>query len=89
MVESLNYRIVIERKAEKEAENIPLPQRYTIDKAILSLSSNPRPHDCKELMHREGYRIRVGNYRVLYTVDDKSRTVVVYSIKIKGKGTYK
>lgn len=89
MAEPLIYRIVIEKKAEKEAENIPPPQRDRIDKAILSLAANPRPHDCKKLTHKEGYRIRVGNYRVLYTVDDKTKTVVIYRIKIKSKGTYR
>jgi len=89
VAEPLIYRIVIERKAEKEAENIPPPQRERIDKAILSLAANPRPHGCKKLTHKEGYRSRVGNYRVLYTVDDEAKTVVIYRIKIKGKGTYR
>jgi mRNA interferase RelE/StbE len=89
MAEPLSYRIFIERKAEKEAEKIPPPQRHRIDKAIISLSDDPRPHDCKKLTHKEGYRIRVGNYRILYTVDDETRTVVIYRIKIKGKNTYR
>ena len=85
----VKYRIAIERKAEKEAENIPSSQRYKIDEAILSLSEEPRPRKCKKLTHKEGYRIRVGDYRVLYTIDDKNKIVTVYRIKIKGKGTYK
>ena len=89
MAESRKYRIVIGRKAEKEAGNIPLPQRHKIDNAIFSLANNPRTHNCRKLTHKEGYRIRVGNYRVLYTVDDDTKTIVVYRIKIKGKGTYK
>jgi len=43
----------------------------------------------KKVTHKEGYRIRVGNYRILYTVDDETRTVVIYRIKIKGKNTYR
>ena len=81
MAEPSIYKIFIERKAEKETENIPPPQRLRIDKVILSLSSNPRPHNCKKLTHKEGYRIRVGNYRVLYMVDDKAKTVVIYRVK--------
>ncbi len=61
----MNYKIVIERKAEKEAEKIPIKYRSAVDKAILSLVSNPRPHGCKKLTGKEGYRTRVGDYRIL------------------------
>jgi mRNA interferase RelE/StbE len=89
MAKPQNYRIVLEKKAVKEAENIPPPQRYRIDKALRSLSVNPRPVTSKKLTQKEGYRIRIGDYRILYTIDDKARIIVVYRIKIKGKNTYK
>jgi mRNA interferase RelE/StbE len=41
---------------------------------------NPRPARVRKLQGTEGYRLRVGDYRVLYTVDDRSQTVVVYSV---------
>ncbi len=85
----MTYKIIIESKAEKEAEKIPTEYRPAIDKTILSLASNPRPHGSKKLTEKEGYRIRVGNYRILYTIDDKVKAVVIYRIKIKGKSTYK
>lgn len=85
----MNYRIVIERKAEKETVKIPAKYRPAIDKAILSLASNPRPHGSKKLTEKEGYRIRTGNYRILYKVDDPAKIVVIYRIKIRSKITYK
>lgn len=85
----MNYKIVIERKAEKEAGKISIKYRPAIDRAILSLVSNPRPHGSKKLTEKEGYRIRVGNYRILYTIDVVAKTVVIYRIKIKGESTYK
>ncbi len=85
----MTYKVVIARKAQKEAERIPIKYRSLIDKAILSLSPNPRPRNSKKLTEKEGYRIRAGNYRILYTIDDEAKTVVVYRIKIKGKSTYK
>ena len=85
----MSYKLIIERKAEKEALGIPSTFRAGIDEAILTLSQNPRPHGCKKLTDKEGYRIRVGNYRILYTVDDKAKAVVVYRIKIRGEATYK
>jgi len=89
MAKGLNYSIVIERRAGKEAEIIPRNYRPFIDKAILSLASNPRPLGSKKLTEKDGYRLRVGRYRILYTIDDEMRAVVVYRIKIKGKATYK
>jgi mRNA interferase RelE/StbE len=85
----LSYKIIIEKKACKEAEKIPAKYRTSVDKAILSLTANPRPYGSKKLTEKEGYRIRVGDYRILYTIDDETKVVVVYRIKIKGKSTYR
>jgi mRNA interferase RelE/StbE len=89
VAEVLSYRLIIERKAEKEANKIPVHLRTAIDKAILDLAQNPRPRGCKKLTEKEGYRIRVGDYRVLYMIDDKVNIVVIYRIKIRSKVTYK
>ena len=85
----MNYRIIIESKAQKEAEKIPRKFRTAIDDAILSLVLDPRPRNAIKLTDRNGYRMRVGNYRVLYSIDDESGVVVVYRIKIRGESTYK
>lgn len=85
----MTYKIIIERKAQKEADKIPTNYRLAIDKTITSLAFNPRPHGSKKLTEKEGYRIRVGNYRILYTIDDGTKIVVIYRIKIKGKSIYK
>ncbi|MCX5843490.1 MAG: hypothetical protein NT022_07045 [Deltaproteobacteria bacterium] len=49
------YKIIIERKAEKDAARIPSHLRTAIDKAILNLAQNPRPRGCKKLTDKEGY----------------------------------
>jgi mRNA interferase RelE/StbE len=85
----VKYTIIIEKKAQKEAENIPIKIRTDIDNKILALAQNPRPYGFKKLTEKEGYRIRSGNYRILYTIDETIKTVVIYRIKIKGKTTYK
>jgi mRNA interferase RelE/StbE len=48
--------------------------------AIRSLSANPRPHGCVKLTGRSGLRIRVGDYRVIYEVDDGQRVVTVLHV---------
>ena len=47
---------------------------------ITALSDNPRPSGATKLVNREEWRVRVGNYRVLYQIDDKNRTVTIVSI---------
>ena len=85
----MTYRILVEKRIEKEFRRVPVHDRQRIDRAILALASNPRPHGCKKLTDKDGYRVRIGEYRVLYTIDDESRTVVVYRVKIRSEKTYK
>ena len=85
----MTYRILVEKRIEKEIRRIPPRDRQRIDREIIALTSNPRPHDCKKLTEKEGYRIRVGDYRILYTIDDKNKTVVIYRIKIRSEKTYR
>ena len=85
----MKYKVFIEKRVEKDTSKIPAKFRENIDKTILALASDPRPKGCKKLTDREGYRIRVGNYRILYSIDDDALTVVIYRIKIRGETTYK
>jgi mRNA interferase RelE/StbE len=48
--------------------------------AITSLADNPRPAGIKKLAHRPELRLRVGNYRILYSIDDVLRTVTICAI---------
>lgn len=48
--------------------------------AITGLSENPRPYGATKLVNRPEWRVRVGNYRVLYQIDDKNRTVTIATV---------
>ncbi|HWC53378.1 MAG TPA: type II toxin-antitoxin system RelE/ParE family toxin [Chitinophagaceae bacterium] len=74
------YQLVIDRSAQKQLSKIPPPHFNRIIKSINSLALNPRPPGCKKLTGRPGYRIRIGNYRVIYTIEDKILTVFVIDI---------
>lgn len=71
------YQLVIDRSAQKQLGKIPPPHFNRIIKAINNLADNPRPTGCKKLTGRSGYRIRIGNYRVIYNIDDKILIVFV------------
>jgi mRNA interferase RelE/StbE len=74
------YRLVIDRYAEKQLAKISPPDFNRIVKAINDLADNPRPNGYKKLTGRTGYRIRIGNYRIIYTIEDKILTIFVIDI---------
>lgn len=64
------YRLVIKKSAAKELENIPRHDLRRIISKIQDLSTNPRPPGAQKLSNFELYRIRQGDYRIVYTIDD-------------------
>ncbi len=61
----MTYSVLILPRAQKELERIR--------GAVLALAQNPRPVDCTKLKGREGWRIRQGDYRVIYDIDDHQK----------------
>ena len=78
------YQLVIDRYAQKQLAKIPPPHFNRLVKEINSLSNNPRPSGCKKLKGRSGYRIRIGDYRVIYNIENKILTVFVIEIGHRG-----
>ena len=74
------YQLVIDRYAQKQLGKISPPHFNRIIKAINDLATNPRPPGYKKLTGRSGYRIRIGDYRVIYNIEDKILTVFVIDI---------
>ena len=75
------YRLELSHIAHKQIESLPLRLAQRINEAIARLANEPRPVGAKKLMGIEGYRIRIGDYRILYTVNDESRLIIVYLVK--------
>ena len=75
-----NYRIEIKRSATKELRRIATKDQRRIIDRIRSLSGDPRPAGTKKLSGEEKYRIRQGDYRILYQIYDETITVVVVRI---------
>ncbi len=71
------YQLLIEKQAQKQLERIPEPDYSRIKKCILDLAINPRPIGSKKLKGRGGYRIRQGNYRIIYDINDHVLTVLI------------
>ncbi|HDQ26597.1 MAG TPA: type II toxin-antitoxin system RelE/ParE family toxin [bacterium] len=75
------YSVGLYHKAVKHLGKIPKNERKTIGSKINGLKTDPRPSTALKLVNEELYRIRVGNYRVLYTIDDTAREVTVIAVK--------
>ena len=76
----MSWQIDIVRDARKELASLHPQIQVRISKAILALENNPFPSGCKRLKNRDGFRIRVGDYRVLYFVNAKLKKIVVGAI---------
>lgn len=75
------YRILILRRATKDISELPAEYARLVSQHIDLLAENPRPPDAKRLRGRPDYSLRVGVYRVLFEIDDASRSVIVYRVK--------
>ena len=74
------YRLIIKASAVKELEAIPKPYLKSIVAKLDSLRSNPRPHGCEKLSSQERYRMRVGPYRIVYSIEDDK--LIIWVVKI-------
>ncbi len=75
------YSVRILRRAIQDIAGLPEGYARLVGEHIDRLQENPRPPDAKKLRGTTDYSLRVGVYRILYDVDDDSRTVTVYRVK--------
>jgi len=76
----------LEHRAERELRRLPREALRAVDARLAGLAQNPRPPGTVKLRGREaeGWRVRVGEYRILFTVDDSAKVVSVYRIRPRG-----
>ncbi len=75
-----SYSLFVKRSAAKELESVATKDRRRIVDRIQALGTEPRPPGVEKLSGAEKYRVRQGDYRILYTIDDAARTVIVVKI---------
>ena len=74
------YQIRITRTAQKQLDKLPGSIAGLLFETIQSLAVNPRPHGYKKLKGRNGYRIRKGDFRIIYDVYDKILIIEVIAV---------
>ena len=76
----MNYQVNILRQGQKALENLPQEDYERVRDSILKLAQEPRPSGCLKLSGRDGWRIRIGNYRVIYEINNRDKIVTILSI---------
>lgn len=79
------YRIVLAPSASKELEDLPAGTVERIVKKIDGLAENPRPPGAIKLTGIPSWRVRIGDFRVIYSIDDRTKTVRVDGIRHRSK----
>lgn len=75
-----SYSVVIKRSAERELRKIPAQDLHRIVTRMQGLAQDPRPTGCEKLSGQERYRVRQGDYWIVYAVDDQVHSVEVVKI---------
>lgn len=75
-----NYTIVITSKTQKQLNKLSDHVAAPIFEAIAGLAKDPRPDGCKKLKGFDGYRIRTGNYRIIYEIFDTELIIDVIAV---------
>ena len=76
------YTLFIKRSAERDLRRLPGAMFQRVDERIQGLREDPRPPGVRKLVGTlEGWRIRVGDYRVIYQIDDDAQTVTIVRVK--------
>ena len=75
-----SYSFVVKKSAERELRAIPKTDLRRITERLRGLSSNPRPAGCEKLSGNDHYRIRQGDYRMVYAINDETRVVTLVKV---------
>ena len=81
------YKVLLERRAERDLNNLETALRKRAVEKLLSLKNNPRPPIAKKLEgSKSAWRIRIGDWRIIYEINDSLKEVSVFRIKHRSKG---
>ncbi len=76
----MTYQVEISSRAAKQLKKLPPDIQDRINEKILELAENPRPNGVVKLENDDKYRIRVGNYRILYEIQDDLLIIKVVKV---------
>jgi mRNA interferase RelE/StbE len=75
-----SYDLLVKKSAERELHALPKHELRRVTERLRSLSGDPRPSGCEKLTGHDQYRIRQGDYRIVYAIDDVAHVVTIVKI---------
>ena len=76
------YEVLLERRAERDLKKLPGKVFHRIIPRLKALSDNPKPSGCRKITgSKSDWRIRIGDYRVIYEIDERAKTVKVMRVR--------
>ena len=76
----MRYRVILPRSVQKKLDRLPDDVVKRILARLSQLEANPRPADVKKLRGRDAWRIRVGDYRMIYEIRDRELQILVITV---------
>ncbi len=76
----MRFQIILPKSVQKELDRLPDEITRRILTRLAGLETNPRPADVKKLTGRDAWRIRVGDYRVIYEIHDRILQIIVITV---------
>ena len=76
----MRYRVILPKSVQKQLDQLPGEAAALVQARLRALESNPRPSDVKKLKGRPAWRVRVGDYRIIYEIQDRELIVIVVTI---------
>ena len=76
----MRYQVILPKSVQKELDLLPDDVARRILARLAGLTTNPRPADVKKLKGRDAWRIRVGDYRVIYEIHDRALQIIVITV---------
>ena len=76
----MKYQVILPKSVQKELDRLPDDVASRILARLAGLETNPRPADANKLKGRDAWRIRVGDYRVIYEIHDRVLRIIVITV---------
>ena len=75
------HRVEVATRARRDLERLAPALVERLGRALIALADDPRPRSSEKLVGADAYRVRVGDYRIIYEIDDNARVVIVSRIR--------
>lgn len=73
----MSYQVIIPKAVQKQLDKLPNEARDSVIACLVNLRENPRPLKSLKMKDSQGYRLKAGNYRILYNIDDPTQTITL------------